>query len=73
MYNASMIEQRLYKVNNDTVLEITETVQQKTQHSEVALLRDRAHHATTIERSQAKLGEIDALLTIIHNEKIKKG
>lgn len=68
MYNAFM-ETRLQTINNDTVMEVTKTVTQKTRHSEADLLHQKAYFEGMITQGQAGLDRVIALLTQINNEK----
>jgi hypothetical protein len=65
------MEVRLQKLNDDTVLEITETVQQKTRYVEADLIRQQTYFTEMITKGQAGLDRVNSLLGQIQNEKLK--
>jgi hypothetical protein len=62
---------RLQRINNDTVLEITQNVLEKTRYSESDLLRQKAYFESMVTKGQEGLDRVNALLTQIENEKLK--
>ena len=65
------METRLQQINDDTVLEITETKDVKTRYSEKQLLSQRSYFEEMLLKAQAGLDKVNDLLAQIHNEKSK--
>lgn len=65
------MDTRIQTINDDTVLEVTEVVSQKTRYSEADLLRRKEYYEGMIAKCGAELAEVDALLANIQNEKGK--
>lgn len=66
------MEKRLQQVNNDTVLEITETKPVKTRLSEKQLLRQQASLESAITRFNERLSDVKEKLAMIYAEKNRK-
>lgn len=62
---------RLQIINNDTVLEETQTVVQTHRFSKNDLLRQKNYHESMIAKSEEALSEINTRLTQIQNEESK--
>lgn len=60
---------RVQTVNNESMLEVTETVTVKRYHREQDLLRKRAYFEGMIAKGQAGVVAVDALLTQLQNGK----
>lgn len=65
------MEKRLQEINNDTVLEVTETAPIKQRYSESALLSRKEYYETMIAKCQAGLLEVNTLLSDIAYERNK--
>lgn len=61
--------QRLQTINDDTVLEITESQPVKTRLSEKTLLRNKAYLEASIANFQLSLDKVNADLAKIQNAK----
>lgn len=66
------MERRLQQVNDDTVLEITETKPVKTRLSEKQLLRQQAYLESAITRFNEQLSDVKEKLAMIYAEKDRK-
>lgn len=60
---------RLQKLNDDTILEVTEMVAKRTRHSEKELMIRKEYFESMILKCQAGLEEVNALLATIENER----
>lgn len=60
---------RVQEINNDTVLEKTNTVEVKTRISLSALERRREYLVSSIEKFTAQLAEVDGLISEVQNAK----
>jgi len=65
------MEKRIQIINDDTVLEITETKVVTTRHSHKRLVEERERIEAMIDLSKSRLSEVNSLLASIEHEKDK--
>lgn len=63
---------RIRTIKNDTVLEITEKVPRTVRHKRSTLTKQKAYFASMVEKGQAGLAGVNALLAQIDNAKAKR-